>query len=48
MFIFLIVLIFLSSRQDYIDQLKSDIGVYYSYNDFLIEKFMNLFSLSEV
>jgi len=36
------------TRQDYLDQLKSDIGVYYSYNEFLIEKFMNLFSLNEL
>ena len=36
------------TRQDYLDQLKSDIGVYYSYNEFLIDKFMNLFSLKEV
>lgn len=36
------------TRQDYIDQLKSDIGIYYSYNEFLIEKFMNLFPLNEL
>jgi len=36
------------TRQEYIDQLKSDIGIYYSYNEFLIEKFMNLFPLTEL
>ena len=30
------------------DQLKADIMTYYSYNEFLLEKFMNLFPLSEV
>lgn len=38
----------LRSRQDYADQLKSDLCAYYSYNEFLVEKFMNLFSLSEL
>lgn len=36
------------TRQDYIDQLKSDIGTYYSYNEFLIDKFMQLFPLTEL
>lgn len=36
------------TRLDYQEQLKSDIGVYYSYNEFLIDKFMNLFKLKEL
>jgi hypothetical protein len=36
------------TRQDYVEQLKADIATYYSYNEFLIEKFMNLFPLNEV
>ncbi|XP_018336850.2 25S rRNA (cytosine-C(5))-methyltransferase nop2 [Agrilus planipennis] len=36
------------SRKDYIDLLKKDICTYYSYNDFLMDKFMQLFPLSEL
>uniref|UniRef100_A0A3Q4G5K4 NOP2 nucleolar protein homolog (yeast) n=1 Tax=Neolamprologus brichardi TaxID=32507 RepID=A0A3Q4G5K4_NEOBR len=35
-------------RADYISLLKKDLCTYYSYNEFLIEKFMDLFPLSEV
>ena len=35
-------------RQDYIDLLKRDLCSYYSYNEFLMEKFMNLFELNEL
>lgn len=36
------------ARQDYIDLLKKDLCVYYSYNEFLMEAFMNLFPLTEL
>jgi len=36
------------SRSDYIDILRNDLCTYYSYNDFLMEKFMQLFPLSEL
>ena len=36
------------SRSEYIDLLKSDLCTYYSYNEFLMEKLMNLFPLSEL
>lgn len=36
------------SRQDYMDLLKKDLCVYYSYNEFLMETFMNLFPLTEL
>lgn len=36
------------SRQDYIDLLRKDLCTYYSYNEFLMEKFMQLFPLSEL
>lgn len=36
------------SRQDYLELLKKDLCMYYSYNDFLMEKFMQLFPLSEL
>lgn len=36
------------ARQDYIDLLKKDLCVYYSYNAFLMETFMNLFPLTEL
>lgn len=36
------------SRQDYIDLLKKDLCTYYSYNNFLMEKFMQLFPISEL
>uniref|UniRef100_A0AAX7SDG5 SAM-dependent MTase RsmB/NOP-type domain-containing protein n=1 Tax=Astatotilapia calliptera TaxID=8154 RepID=A0AAX7SDG5_ASTCA len=35
-------------RADYISLLKKDLCTYYSYNEFLIEKFMDLFPLSEL
>ena len=31
------------SRKDYMDQLRRDLCAYYSYNEFLMEKFMDLF-----
>lgn len=36
------------TRQEYVDQLRADICLYYSYNEYLIDKFMQLFSLSEL
>ena len=36
------------SRSEYIDQLLSDIGSYYGYNDFLAEKLFQLFPVAEV
>ena len=38
----------LRTRQDYIDQLKYDICMYYTYNEFLAEKFIELFTPAEV
>lgn len=35
-------------RTEYIDLLKKDLCTYYSYNSFLMEKFMDLFPLSEL
>ncbi|CAH0555984.1 unnamed protein product [Brassicogethes aeneus] len=35
-------------RGDYLEILKSDLCTYYSYNDFLMERFMQLFPLSEL
>lgn len=36
------------SRSDYIKLLESDLCIYYSYNEFLMEKLMQLFPLSEL
>ncbi|XP_057668003.1 probable 28S rRNA (cytosine-C(5))-methyltransferase [Diorhabda carinulata] len=36
------------SRSEYMDILKNDLCTYYSYNDFLMEKLMQVFSLSEL
>eukprot|EP00118_Oscarella_pearsei_P023112 m.272551 g.272551 ORF g.272551 m.272551 type:complete len:588 (+) comp40565_c0_seq2:162-1925(+) len=36
------------SRQEYLDLLTKDLAVYYSYGDFLIEQFVNLFPLAEL
>jgi ribosomal RNA methyltransferase Nop2 len=36
------------SRSDYLEMLKSDLCTYYSYNEFLMERFMQLFTLSEL
>ncbi|KAF5278262.1 hypothetical protein FQA39_LY18374 [Lamprigera yunnana] len=36
------------SRIDYVTLIKKDLCNYYSYNEFLMEKFMDLFSLSEL
>ncbi|KAK4875958.1 hypothetical protein RN001_012380 [Aquatica leii] len=36
------------SRADYINLIRKDLCNYYSYNEFLMEKFMDLFSLSEL
>lgn len=38
----------LRSRQDYVDQLKSDIMTYYSYNEYLVEKLMRQFAFAEL
>lgn len=35
-------------RSEYISLLRSDLCIYYSYNDFLMEKLMDIFPLSEV
>lgn len=36
------------SRSEYIDILKSDLCTYYSYNDFLMERLMQVFPISEL
>lgn len=36
------------SRKDYTDQLKSDLMTYYSYNEYLVDKFMQLLSMHEL
>jgi 25S rRNA (cytosine2870-C5)-methyltransferase len=36
------------TRKEYIDLLKQDLCNYYSYNDFLMEKLIDLFPLAEV
>lgn len=36
------------SRQDYLELLRKDLCIYYSYNEFLMEKFMQLFALPEL
>ncbi|XP_034243065.1 25S rRNA (cytosine-C(5))-methyltransferase nop2-like [Thrips palmi] len=36
------------SRSDYVDLLRHDLCTYYSYNDFLMEKLMQVFQLSEL
>lgn len=36
------------ARSDYIDLLKKDLGIYYSYNEFLIDRFIQLFNLTEL
>src|SRR5690606_26750683 len=36
------------SRQDYIDQLASDLAAYYGYTRYLIDKFLEIFSPSEI
>lgn len=36
------------SRSEYIELLRRDLCTYYSYNDFLMEKLMQLFSLDEL
>lgn len=36
------------SRQDYLDLLRKDLCTYYSYNDFLMEKLMQIFPVSEL
>lgn len=36
------------SRAEYVQQLVSDIANYYGYNDFLAEKLVQLFPISEV
>lgn len=36
------------SRQDYLDLLRNDLCTYYSYNDFLMEKLMQIFPVNEL
>ena len=36
------------SRSEYLELLKRDLCTYYGYNEFLVDKFMNLFSVNEV
>lgn len=36
------------SRQDYLTQLRTDLCLYYSYNEFLMHAFMDLFHLTEL
>lgn len=36
------------SRSDYLELLRKDLCVYYSYNEFLMERFMQLFPLNEL
>uniref|UniRef100_A0A8C5US35 NOP2 nucleolar protein n=1 Tax=Microcebus murinus TaxID=30608 RepID=A0A8C5US35_MICMU len=36
------------SRSEYLNRLKKDLAIYYSYGDFLLSKLMDLFPLSEV
>ena len=36
------------TRKEYLDLLKQDLCNYYSYNDFLMEKLIDLFPLAEV
>lgn len=36
------------SRSDYLELLKKDLCIYYSYNEFLMERFMQLFPLNEL
>uniref|UniRef100_A0A6B2EIB4 Putative trna and rrna cytosine-c5-methylase nucleolar protein nol1/nop2 n=1 Tax=Phlebotomus kandelakii TaxID=1109342 RepID=A0A6B2EIB4_9DIPT len=36
------------SRQDYLDVLKGDLCLYYSYNDFLMSTLMNIFPMAEL
>lgn len=36
------------SRSDYVELLKKDLCIYYSYNEFLMERFMQLFPLNEL
>ncbi|KAG2502071.1 hypothetical protein HYH03_000564 [Edaphochlamys debaryana] len=35
------------SRQEYLEQLKRDLGAYYGYNDFMIDMYLNMFSVAE-
>ena len=39
---------FFRSRKEYLDLLKDDLCNYYSYNDFLMSKLLDLFPLDEV
>jgi ribosomal RNA methyltransferase Nop2 len=40
--------IFKRTKEDYVVQLKNDLASYYSYNEYLIDKFIQLFPLNEV
>ena len=40
--------LFRRTRQEYLDLLKEDLRNYYSYNDFLMMKLIDLFPLDEV
>lgn len=39
---------FLRSRSEYMNLLRRDLCTYYSYNNFLMEKLMQIFSLDEL
>uniref|UniRef100_A0A336M359 CSON011218 protein n=1 Tax=Culicoides sonorensis TaxID=179676 RepID=A0A336M359_CULSO len=36
------------SRKEYLDLIKKDLCIYYSYNEFMMETFMNLFPINEL
>ncbi|CDW53087.1 ribosomal RNA methyltransferase NOP2 [Trichuris trichiura] len=36
------------SRKEYLEELRKDLCLYYGYNDFIMERFINLFSIEEL